>query len=357
MGHEKRMEDGVVPGCGRIYGYKVINEKLEVVPEEVEVEKEIFRSYLYGGKESNVIAHELSNRGIPTLKNRVWSLRYVLKILKNEKYVGDLTQWKVYKPDILAEKTKINRGDNPEAPLITVRNHNEVIISREVWEAVQEERKRRGWLTREGKKHSHSFGSSGKVVCGKCGYSFILSGSSQKPVSQLRCGNRALYGQKSHVAMNGALIGCGAHTVDERVVYKSIQTILGQLNGLRDELEKQMRKEIKQLLLVQKKVDITPLKQEIEKLENKKHKEIDLMLDDLISKDDLKKQTEIYDSEVAGLTEEIAKNQDIAAKHDSQMAEINKASENMRKLADNDADSKEFYAKNSLQMPQKCVII
>lgn len=118
--------------------------------------------------------------------------------------------------------------------------------------------------------------------------------------------------------MNGELIGCDAHTVDERVVYKSIQTILGQLNDLRDELEKQMRKEIKQLLLVQKKVDITPLKQEIEKLENKKHKAIDLMLDDLISKDDLKKQTEIYDNEIARLTEEIAKKQDIAAKHDSQ---------------------------------------
>ena len=67
------------------------------------------------------------------------------------------------------------------------------------------------------------------------------------------------------------------------------------------------------------------------------------MLDDLISKDDLKKQTEIYDSEIARLTEEIAKNQDIAAKHNSQMAEINKAIENMRKLADSGADSKEFY--------------
>ena len=342
-GMKKRMENGVVLGCGRIYGYKVVDGNLEIVPEEAEIVKQIFHSYLYDGKGSSAIAHDLEEQGIPTLKNRVWSPQHVLKILNNEKYVGDLTQWKVYKPNILAEKTKINRGDNPEAPLITVRNHHEGIISREVWDAVQEERKRRGWLTREGKKHSHSFWLSGKMVCGKCGYSFILSGSSQKPVSQLRCRNRALYGKESHVAMNGELIGCDAHTVDERVVYKSIQTILVQLNDLRDELEKQMRKEIKQLLLVQKKVDITPLKQEIEKLENKKHKAIDLMLDDLISKDDLKRQTEIYDSEIARLTEEIAKNQNIAAKHDSQMAEINRAIENMRKLANSDADSKEFY--------------
>ena len=342
-GMKRRMEDGVVLGCGRIYGYKVVNGKLEIVPEEAEIVKQIFHSYLYNGKGSSAIAHDLEEQGIPTLKNRVWSPQHVLKILNNEKYVGDLTQWKVYKPNVLAEKTKINRGDNPDAPLITVHNHHEGIISREVWDAVQEERRRRGWLTREGKKHSHSFWLSGKMVCGKCGYSFNLSGSSQKPVSQLRCRNRALYGKEIHVAMNGELIGCDAHTVDERVVYKSIQTILGQLSDLRDELEEQMHKEIRQLLLVQKKVDVAPLKQEIEKLENKKHKAIDLMLDDLISKDDLKKQTEIYDREIAQLTEEIAKNQNIAAKHDSQMAEINKAIENMRKLADSDTNSKEFY--------------
>lgn len=135
-GMKKRMEDGVVLGCGRIYGYKVVDGNLEIVPEEAEIVKQIFHSYLYDGKGSSAIAHDLEEQGIPTLKNRVWSPQHVLKILNNEKYVGDLTQWKVYKPNILAEKTKINRGDNPEAPLITVRNHHKGIISREVWDAV-----------------------------------------------------------------------------------------------------------------------------------------------------------------------------------------------------------------------------
>ena len=170
----RQMENGVVLGCGRIYGYKVVDGKLEIVPEEAEIVKDIFHMYLYDGKGSSAIAHELDKRGIPTLKNRVW------KILNNEKYVGDLTQWKVYKPNVLSEKVFINHGDNLEAPLITVSNHHDGIISREVWDAVQEERKRRGWLTREGKKHSNSFWLSGTMVCGKCGYSFTMSGSSKK---------------------------------------------------------------------------------------------------------------------------------------------------------------------------------
>ena len=105
-GMRRRMENGVVLGCGRIYGYKVVDGNLEVVPEEAEIVKEIFHSYLYDGKGSHTISHELSDRGIPTLKNRVWSPQHVLKILKNEKYVGDLTQWKVYTPNVLAEKEK-----------------------------------------------------------------------------------------------------------------------------------------------------------------------------------------------------------------------------------------------------------
>jgi len=342
-GMKRRMENGVVLGCGRIYGYKVIDGKLEIVPDEAEIVKDIFHMYLYDGKGSSAIAHELDKRGIPTLKNRVWSPQHVLKILNNEKYVGDLTQWKVYKPNVLSEKAVINHGDNLEAPLITILNHHTGIISRDVWDAVQKERKRRGWLTREGKKHSNSFWLSGKMVCGKCGYSYIMSGSSKNTNICLRCRNRALYGKEKHTAINGELLGCDAHTVDERIVAEAMKNILGQINELRPVLEKQMFEEIQGIQLIQKNVDVTSLKEEIAKLENKKHKAIDLMLDDLISKDDLKKQAEIYDNEIARLTEEIARNQDIAAKHNTQMAEIQKTVEYMQKLSDCTSESKEFY--------------
>lgn len=198
------------------------------------------------------IAKELDERGIPTLKNRVWSGQHVLKILNNEKYAGDLTQWKVYKPNVLAEKTFINHGDNPNAPLITVKNHHEPIVSREVFDAVQEERKRHGRLTREGMKHSNSFWLSGKMVCGKCGYSFIMNGSSQNPNIFLRCRNCVLYGKEKHTALNGELIGCDAHTFDERIVAAAMKNILRQISTLRPILEKQMLEEIQNIQLNQK---------------------------------------------------------------------------------------------------------
>ena len=359
-GMKRRMENGEVLGCGRIYGYKVINGELVIVPEEAEIVKDIFNMYLYEGKGSDTIAHELEARGIPTLKNRVWSAQHVLKILKNEKYVGDLTQWKVYKPNVLAEKTLINRGDNPDAPLITVKNHHEPIVSREVWDGVQEERIKRGRLSVEGKKHSHSFWLSGKLSCGKCGYSFVMGRNTSGRFSNMRCRNRCLYGKVKHTATNGELLGCDNHTVDERIVEKAMDTIVSQISELRVLLEQEMLSEIQRLEKSKKDFDPAPLRAEIENYENKKRKAIDLVLDGLISKDDLTKQTTFYDSEIVRLTEEITKLQNIAENQRNQLSEIEKAIEYIGKLSDADADgdNKELYRSmiNKIIVPEYPVL-
>ena len=134
---KRNMEKGVVIGSGRIYGYRLVDGKLVIVPEEAEVVREIFSSYFYDGKGSTLIARELNDKGIPTLKDKLWSSQLILKMIANEKYVGDLTQWKCYKPNVLSEKPKVNHGEDPDVPLITVKDHHEAIISRELWDAVQ----------------------------------------------------------------------------------------------------------------------------------------------------------------------------------------------------------------------------
>ena len=345
-GMKRRMEKGEVLGCGRIYGFKVIDGKLEIVPEEAEIVKDIFNMYLYEGKGSDTIAHELEARGIPTLKKRIWSPQHVLKILKNDKYVGDLTQWKVYKPNVLAEKTLTNHGDNPDAPLITVKNHHEPIVSREMWDNVQAELKRRSYLSRKGKKHSNGCWLSGKMKCGKCGYSMVMSHCFQNsPFTQMRCRNRIMYGKDKRTAMNGDDVGCDSHGVDERIVIKAMDSIVSQMSDLRLLLEQEMLSEVRQLEKCKKDFDPTPLKDEIETYETKKRKAIDLVLDGLISKDDLTKQTTFYDCKIARLTEEITKLQNVAENQRNQLSEIEKAIEYIGKLSGTDAesDNKELY--------------
>ena len=188
---KRNMENGVVLGSGRIYGYRLVDGKLEIVPDEADVVREIFRSYLYEGKGSTLIARELNEKGVPTLKEKLWSSQFILKMIANEKYVGDLTQWKSYKPNVLSEKPKVNHGEDPDVPLITVKDHHEAIISRELWDAVQKERYRRSLNARKGQRHSQAHWYSGLCFCGKCGYAYNAQG-----LTYLTCKNRQKYGKQ-----------------------------------------------------------------------------------------------------------------------------------------------------------------
>lgn len=342
-GIKRQMENGVVFGCSRIYGFRVTEGKLVIVPEEAEVVKEIFREYLYEGKGSTRIARELTDRGVPTINNGIWNSRHIIKMLHNEKYVGDLTQWKIYKPNVLSDKRKINKGDGPDSPLITIKDHHEGIISREVWDAVQEELARRTQLSKEGSKHSRSYWFSGKCRCGKCGYSYLSRGSRSDPHTVLGCRNRQLYGTEKRTALNGKPIGCDNRTVDERILSVVMKYLMQYVYRYKADIENEIINEIGSISENIIPADANAVKVEIDNLKAKRLKAVDLMLEGLISKDALKEQSEYYDSEIARLTEKMTLTQDIASKRRKQAETVHKAVERIRSLSEDDIESEEVY--------------
>ena len=76
------------------------------------------------------------------------------------------------------------------------------------------------------------------------------------------------------------------------------------------------------------------------------------MLEELISKDDLKQQTEFYDSEITRLTEKITESQNIGALHQKQIDSIKAAMERIKNAADCDADNTEIYG----EMVEKIIV-
>ena len=254
---KRNMENGVVLGCGRIYRYKIKEGKLEVVPEEAEIVKQIFSWYLYDGMGSHSIARNLDEQGIPTLKNHVWSPQHVLKILKNDKYAGDLTQWKVYKPNVLSEKVLVNHGDNSDAPLITIHNHHEPLISKEMWDEVQNELYRRSFLSREGRKHSKSYWFSGKMRCGKCDYSYIVASSTSNPFRSLGCRNRQIHGKQRRMGLNGEWFGCDNHMVDERILDKVMEHIMNEMKLMLPVLETEIVQDLQMLQAPESEADVS----------------------------------------------------------------------------------------------------
>ncbi|NLI54920.1 MAG: hypothetical protein GX417_11485 [Clostridiales bacterium] len=88
------------------------------------------------------IKRELERRGTLSLTgNSIWSKRSIENILTNEKYTGDALVFKTYCEGYPETKRKSNK-DLKHDQYISISN-NPTIISKETFEAIQEEKCRR----------------------------------------------------------------------------------------------------------------------------------------------------------------------------------------------------------------------
>ena len=90
-------------------------------------------------------------------------------------------------------------------------------------------------------------------------------------------------------------------------------------------------------------IDTKPLQEKIENILKKKHDAIDLMLEGIITKDDLKKQVEIYDAEIEKLSAQIANNTNLSETHKAQLEQIRHYLAEMDKAENIDVESFEVY--------------
>lgn len=106
LGYQYRFQEGKVNvNYNRFLGYtKGEDGKLEIVPEEAEIVKRIYREYLEGGSTIS-IAKGLGRDGIRNgAGNTKWQGTNIQQILSNEKYIGDALLQKTVTIDTLQEK-------------------------------------------------------------------------------------------------------------------------------------------------------------------------------------------------------------------------------------------------------------
>lgn len=202
--YRKNFEDGK---CIYIYkkllGYKKgADGTPEIVPEEAAIVERIFNMFLAGMTAegiSNVLKAEKIE--VPG-KELNFSKKMILGILQNEKYCGDCILQKTVTVDCISKSRKKNEG---EAPMYLVENSHQAIVSREVFNRVQEEISRRKALPPQSKKKAVT--ASGKyskyaltevLRCGECGsrYKRVTWTSSGKKQIVWRCVSRLDYGKK-----------------------------------------------------------------------------------------------------------------------------------------------------------------
>ena len=167
-GQRKRFADGKVSiPYGHFLGYRKGADGLpEVVPEEAEIVRSIYRMYMEG-KSSNAIATYLTKQNIPSPAGKPsWQRCTVESILRNEKYKGAALLQKKFTVDFLQKKMKVNEG---EVPQYYVEHSHEAIIAPAEWDRVQAELARRKSST---KRTISSSPFSCKIICGDCGETF-----------------------------------------------------------------------------------------------------------------------------------------------------------------------------------------
>lgn len=167
-GQRRRFAEGKISlPYNHFLGYRKGEDGLpEIVPEEAEIVRFIYRSFI-DGQTIYAIAKSLTERKISTPAGKEkWSQTTIESILTNEKYKGSALLQKRFTTDFLTKKKKVNEG---EVPQYYIEESHEAIISPEEFEEVQSEMARRKKL---GRKYSGSTIFSAKLVCGDCGSFF-----------------------------------------------------------------------------------------------------------------------------------------------------------------------------------------
>lgn len=230
-----------------LLGYKKGADGLpEIVPEEAEIVRLIYRSYL-DGMSLKQIADTLNSRGLRTKhKNALWQIEIVKSILVNEKYSGDALLQKTYVTDCITKKTRKNNG---ELPMYLVKNHHEPIISHEDFNRVQEEMARRSAkrviadkLTKtEQGKYSAKYALSELLICGECGEHYRRVTWTAKGFKEIkwRCVSRIQYGKKK----------ChSSPTIDEQALHRAILSAVNEFCTVKDDVAKALRESITEVL-------------------------------------------------------------------------------------------------------------
>ncbi|MGG4502537.1 recombinase family protein [Paenibacillus polymyxa] len=217
-------------------GELVINEK------EAEIVRRIYEEYL-DGKSYQAIARGLMRDHIKTAAggSRWWDSSIIL-ILTNEKYYGALLQQKTVTVDFLTHKRIRNKGQEQQ---YLIEDNHELIVSKEIFEAVQKEKERRaklkGSVMGESKRYSSKYALSSKVYCGCCGAIFKRRTWNSNNPSQ-----KVVWQCKTYV--NEGKAACDAKSVDEQVLHSAFVRLFNRMYKNKKRLIKTLRANIESAL-------------------------------------------------------------------------------------------------------------
>ena len=296
LGNKMKAERGEMIGFNGIYGYDCDTKKnlMTINEKEAPIIRMIYKMYLEGHG-CNRIARTLEEMKILSPRGKKkWQYSTINKILRNEKYIGDLEMGKSYTVDPISHKRRINNGEEDK---FYVKDHHEPLISKEDYYKVQEmfkDKQTNSTFKRTPVNKTYTF--TGKFRCSFCGEPFIKKSSYR---------NKSVWACRTFIK-TGRYLCPNSKVAYEDIIKKTFVEGVNQLLNKNDFDVDEFIKEISNVLDEDKSlISLRKAQSDKSDLESKMSKLIDLVLENKVDNDTFNNKRNSYLKQITDLDEKI----------------------------------------------------
>ncbi len=342
FGFKRSIEKGRVLGTDNIWGYKKDDGKLVIDEDESKVVTEIFEVYAndekIGLKNLSLYLKEkgmLNRNGNPIHQNTL------KKIIQNPKYKGFYTGGLSTVIDYRSKKRNFN---NPsEWKVYEDTTAVPPIVSKELWEKANKKLLERSKSASMYQKHQTKYALSGKIYCEKHQCGFVRKVKHYKAKGDIIrwiCQDYNNTGRKN----------CSTPFVLEQDIYNILLNVFKSYEKYKNEISKELLSFYNEILFDEKitNKEIELLQNQIDSLLNKKEKLLDLALDGILSKDDLKSKNVHIENQIMDLKAKLEELQKQSIKKKNQKQYLNVLNKNILKNLDVNENNLEQYIEKFL---------
>lgn len=341
FGFKRSIEKGRVLGTDNIWGYKKDDGKLVIDEDESKVVKEIFEVYANDEKIGlkNLSIH-LQNKGILNRNGKPIHQNTLKKIIQNPKYKGFYTGGLSTVVDYRSKKRNFN---NPSEWKIYEDNIAvPSIVSKELWEKANRKLFERSKSASMYQKHQTKYALSGKIYCEKHKCGFVRKVKHYKTkgdVIRWICQDYNNTGRKN----------CSTPFVLEQDIYSILLNVFKSYEKYKDEITQELLSFYNEILYKQENnLKEIELQNEIDSLLSKKEKLLDLALDGILAKEDLKAKNLIIENQIEDLNAKLEEIQKQSIKKKNQKQYLNVLKESILKNLDVNKSNLENYIEKFL---------
>ena len=311
FGFKRAIENGVVLGNDRIWGYEKRDGRLVVKEDEAEIVRTIFNLYANERMGIRTIANYLTSQGYKNTKGNDFSFSTIRGILCNPKYKGYYCGRKTSKIDYKLKTIKYF----PEEDWVMYKDEENVpaIVSEELWDKANLIlSKRSAKQSAEDKTgYQNRYPYSGKIICGVHKLPYYRS------LYRYKSGNKEIW-QCQEYSRKGKE-GCSSPVLYTTELDEILRQVLEELSINRTEI-------VHELIQLYQSIgngsrteeDIARCRVEIDSILKRKDKLLDLNIDGRISDEEFSQRNDRFNEEIerlrsrlGELEEEKRKNQDM----------------------------------------------